>query len=201
MRSTSRLCSSFIKTLGWVLFCSLLVLGLDCYVVSQFYDGFSPQSNNLGVATAVLSLVFISPILASGMLGKNGPLTMVAVDLGVVFFIMILWLTTGAYTASQYACSGFDDLYGCGPSDITGSAKAAGAFAFLAFFALLPYWGALLACSILAAQRGDSRIWTTSIPETDFAGVYPQHPKETHTPKQYGQAHPPVTQYTGGSNV
>ena len=31
--------------------------------------------------------------LAFGMLGKNGSLTMVAVDLGVVFFIMILCLS------------------------------------------------------------------------------------------------------------
>jgi len=191
---------------SWVLFCSILVLGLDGYVVSQFFGGFSPESNNLGIATAVLSLVFIGPILAFGILGKNGPLTMVAVDLGVVFFLMILWLATGAYTASQYACSGLDSIFGCGPSDVTGAAKAAAAFAFLAFFALLPYWGALLWFSIQAAQRGDSGIWTTPVPETDFSGApskrYGQELKGTHTPQQQAhQQYPPVTQYTGASNV
>ncbi|KAF8339089.1 uncharacterized protein EI90DRAFT_3118176 [Cantharellus anzutake] len=129
---------------GWVLFCALLGLGLNGYAVSQTSG--VVESSNLGVATSVLTLAFIGTLLAFGILRTDSALTMVSVDLGVVFFLMIMWLSTGAYLASQYSCSipvitdptGLGlrrrGIYGCFGTAVGGASKGAAAFAFLAFF-------------------------------------------------------------------
>jgi len=171
-----------LSVFGVSLLFSIIVLGLDAYVVSKYssnsiYSNSSPPaSNSLGVANAVLTLVSLGPLLATDFLRQGAMVSMVLIDLIVGFILWILWLTAGAYTASQwnFSCTQSDLFYsdtiiGCG------EAKAAAGFAFLIFFALLGYWVTLLVFSIIAMSNGNRNIWTTPINEANFDEKSPQN--------------------------
>ncbi|KAF8339090.1 uncharacterized protein EI90DRAFT_2456883 [Cantharellus anzutake] len=93
-----------------------------------------PASNSLGVAVSVITFATLGPLLGISLARQGAAISMVVVELSVVFVLWVLWLTVGGYTASQW--SGCDSLgLDSAVSTPCGCSRAAAAFGFLSFFA------------------------------------------------------------------
>lgn len=155
---------------------ALIVLGLDGHLVAKLHhtydEGFfkvtinAPAWAKLGVATSVLTLVSLLPMLIIDFLRKGAPTSLVAVELVWLGFLWILWLATAADTANHVDCGGSSD-------PICSQAQAAEAFSWLSWIVMTAYWAILLAFSFIAHSKGNSRIWTGPVTDSDFAGTGP----------------------------
>ncbi|KAF7350580.1 hypothetical protein MSAN_01618000 [Mycena sanguinolenta] len=136
---------------------------------------------SLGIATAVFTLVTVPPMIALEMLRPGGPTSMIIVEISWLAFLSILWLSTGADTASFNAA-----FLGCGnskvdkeihqaedqvgiPHGICSELSALEAFAFLNWIILMGYIGMLLVMSIMAASRKHTNVWTSSVANAPFS--------------------------------
>jgi len=160
---------------------SLIVLGLDGHLVSALSFSIpsesvfgivtpgvsipAPSWTKLGVATAVLTIVSIGPMLVIDFLRKGAPTSWIVVELSWIGFLVILWLATASDTAANTAlCS---SVYVTGNS-LCSEIQAAEAFAFLAWLTSLAYFVILLVFSILAHSAGNSRIWFSSVRDGEW---------------------------------
>jgi len=157
----------------FLLVCTLIVLGVDGHLVSvenknqKTYFGVKVDILDftfakLGVATAVLTLVSVLPMLVIDLLRKGAATSYVVVELAWLGFLWILWLATAADTANRFSTC---------PSQISWCSEyqAAEAFSFLAWMALMAYWIILLVFAIIAVNNGQSQIWFTGVTEADFS--------------------------------
>jgi len=162
-----------IPVFGALIVFSIIVLAVDGNLISKLSSSYSvygstftvsaPSWTKLGVAVAVLTFISLIPLLAIDILRKGAPTSFVCVELGWLGFLWIMWLATAASTASEVNCGGVSGI------PICDEAQAAEAFAFLAWMILMGYWIILLVYTIIAANNGQSGIWTTSVSEADFS--------------------------------
>jgi len=162
-----------IPVFGALIVFSIIVLAVDGNLISKLSSSYSvygstftvsaPSWTKLGVAVAVLTFISLIPLLAIDILRKGAPTSFVWVELGWLGFLWIMWLATAASTASEVNCGGVSGI------PICDEAQAAEAFAFLAWMILMGYWIILLVYTIIAANNGQSGIWTTSVSEADFS--------------------------------
>ncbi|KAJ8482760.1 hypothetical protein ONZ51_g5146 [Trametes cubensis] len=162
--------------LGWGLFCSLLLLGLGAHALSVLVNSNvpTPAWAGLAVATAVLSLVTLPPMLVIDLLRTGAFSSMIVVELAWLSFIGLLCLATGGAAAENAA----DFWVTCGTwspasaRSVCSETSAAAAFGFLGWLALWGYTISLLVLLILHANRGHY-VWRMSVKEAGFENGIP----------------------------
>jgi len=135
---------------------SIIVLGLGANLVF-----------GLAIATAVLTLLSVIPVLTIDFFRKGVFTSWTAVELAWLGLIWILWLATGADAASiaslcNNTCfdDGFGDTYCYGYSgSFCGQIRAVAAFGFINFFITLAIWIWTLVIAVRAHNSGDHHIW------------------------------------------
>jgi hypothetical protein len=164
---------------------SLIILGLDGHLISTLRrshevcvdglfcgtaKGSIPSFAGLGVATAILILVSIIPIIIINILRKGAITSFVTVELGQFFFLWIMRIATFSDTAGNTSCnSSFTD--GDSLCSQTQAVEAFSFLAFLAWFILFAYWILLLVFSLLAYSKDNTKIWLASTCDVDFSGA------------------------------
>lgn len=185
---------------------SLIVLGINAHLIAKLHFNFdefgihysisAPGWTKLGLATAVLTLVSLLPMLVIDFIRKGAPTSLVVVELGWLGFLWIMWLATAADTANNVNCGGVTD------NGICSEAQASEAFAFLAWLLLMAYWVLLLVYAIMAHTKGNNNVWMGSTTDQDFsaggshsgAGIAPPHPglaQQQMTTGGTGATYPP----------
>ena len=189
-----------VAALGSVALFSLIVLGVAAHVtnLTTYNFGFYFTFAALSIATAVLSLLSLPVMIIVDKMRKGAFTSMIAVELGWLSFLWILWLSSAA-TASQ-ASSGFNRgcRYRSGLISTTcREFRAIQAFNYLNWIILFGYTGALLAFAIGAANRGIAA-WTASVKavESGEVSAIPQV-----TPQPTGPAVVPQMQQPLGTGV
>ncbi|KAG5649334.1 hypothetical protein H0H81_004560 [Sphagnurus paluster] len=170
--------------LGTVLVFSLVVLGLCAYITSgSTEDGFYFTFAALGIATSVLSLVSLPVMIVVDNMRKGAFTSLIAVELGWLGFLWIMWLATAGSTsdlANAVRCSASirRNLTGC---QIISAIQA---FSHLSWLILIAYFIALLSFSIMAANRGNP-VWLQSVKDANFDA--PAAPAAAPAPEQTQQ--------------
>ncbi|EJU04661.1 hypothetical protein DACRYDRAFT_93134 [Dacryopinax primogenitus] len=141
---------------------SLVVLGLAGHIVY-----------GLGIATAVLTLVVIIPVLVIDHLRRGTFFVWTAVELGWLFVLWVLWIATGGDGASAASlCNGLSSYDYLGYTYYVGLAEgychelqAATAFAFLNWIMMFGMFIYILVMAVRAQQAGYPGIWQDSLME------------------------------------
>ncbi|KAJ7073101.1 hypothetical protein C8F01DRAFT_1225840 [Mycena amicta] len=163
----------------------------------------------LAIASGVLTLVSVVPMIVLEFLRPGGPTSMIFVEILVLGFLSILWLATGAQTANVLQAL---DAFGFGSfcdssfgddtlSSICGETRGIAAFGFLNWLLLWAYILTLIVFSVQAAQRKHTGVWTSSVANAPFGESAPAE-KES-VPQSYnpyaGGAQTQEYQTTGGT--
>jgi len=168
-----------VPVFGAMILFSLIVLAIDGHLISKLSYSFSdfgysysisaPSWTKLGVAVSLLTFASCIPMLVIDFMRQGAPTSMIAVELGSLGFLWIMWLATAADTASNVQCSTV--VAGVVGNSICSEAQAAEAFSFLAWFTLMGYWGLLLVSAIIAMNNGNSGVWMSSVSTANFSGA------------------------------
>lgn len=152
---------------------SLIVLGIDAHFVDEERKAWAdfgsylfgyllpPTFDDLGVATSVLTLISIVPMLIIEFLRQGAVTSWVIIELAWLGFLCVMWLATAADTANYGSCTN--------SSPACSQFQTVEAFSFLAWLLLGGYWMVLLVCTIVAFSNGQTRIWITAVTDADFA--------------------------------
>ncbi|TEB29412.1 hypothetical protein FA13DRAFT_1863588 [Coprinellus micaceus] len=103
---------------------SIIALGLSAHLV-HISSNFTPDWAGLGLATSILTLIALPTLFFVGVKRRGAIAAFVAVELVVVVILWVLWLATGADTASSLPGLGFCRVSVCSEM------RALEAFAFL----------------------------------------------------------------------
>jgi len=210
---------------GVVLVFSVIALGLNAYWLSLgMYNytslfSYTPRQdfNAMGVAVSVISMVTIVPMLVVSLLRKGAITSWVAVELGWVGFLWVLWIASAGLSTSSYiyrgdcsAWSGYYDYYFeiyYPTPELEGFCRQYGAmqaFAWLNFLILFGYFILLLALSILSYTKGNKNVFLTDCTTLSFNGAPGQQQHQQYpggmagTPMQMRPdsfaGYPPMTQ-------
>ncbi|KAF5352147.1 hypothetical protein D9758_009249 [Tetrapyrgos nigripes] len=165
---------------GTTILFSIIVLGLSAHITSKTKEELDTvvAAEGLAIATAAITLVSVPAMLIIDMIRRGAVSSLVVAELAGLGLLWVLWLATGADSVAEFNA---DFPEGCdvlslefrGPGvrevqDLCRELQAVSAFGFLNWLMLVGYWSVLLVCSIVAANRGESRIWFTPVGETDF---------------------------------
>ncbi|KAF9004794.1 hypothetical protein BDQ17DRAFT_1171965, partial [Cyathus striatus] len=166
-------------TKGTVSVFSLIVMAMCAHLISftisldNIYFNFSA----LGLATALLTMLTVPAMIIVDMSRKGAFTSMIAVELGWIGFLWVMWLATAALTADNNITGG-----SCGRQLFSAFVTACGeinaieAFAFLNWLALVGYFALLLAYSIVANNNGNEGVWMSSVKYTDFGAAATNQP-------------------------
>jgi hypothetical protein len=186
-----------VAVFGWVLFCSLLVLCFSANTVNEFtstiadLNSFVPDYVALALAVAVITIVIVVPMFVIDFLRKGAMTSWIMVELGVTGFLWILWVAAagsaadvgiGKFSCTAPAIPDFSDLpdlsdFGLKKrsfislsfgESLCQQQQAMMAFEWLAWLALIGYFGTLLVFTLIAANRGNSGVWKSSVRDTTF---------------------------------
>ncbi|KAF8309160.1 hypothetical protein DL93DRAFT_2231139 [Clavulina sp. PMI_390] len=160
---------------GVALLFSLIVLGIDAdydHKYSKIHQidllGFpigdylpSPSFPKVGIATAVLTMVSLGPMLVIDLIRKGSVTSFIAVELGSIGFLWVMWLATAGDTAAYGSCPS-------SAGSICSEFQAAEAFSFLTWLILMAYWILLLTFSIMAHMSGNHDVWMSAVSDVSF---------------------------------
>ncbi|OBZ78967.1 hypothetical protein A0H81_00689 [Grifola frondosa] len=168
-------------TLSWTIFCAVIILGLSADVTSVGNNNFSGYFTYgaLGIATALLALLTVPPMLVIDLLRTGAFTSMIAVELSWLGFLWIMFLATGGSAADSAAnfwgsCSFWSTIGLSASANACRETSGIAAFGFLAWIVLLGYFVALLTMSIIHATRGH-HVWTVSLKQANF-DAFPDPP-------------------------
>lgn len=153
--------------LGVVTLFAVIVLPLAAHIThlttnvrfGSFYYDFAA----LGIAVSLLTLFTFPAMLFISFKRKGAVTSFIAVEVGWLSLMWILWLAVGASVADIP----FINSYRGGA---TSEAQAIEAFGFLSWLLLMAYSVTLLVFAILAHNKGRSEVWTSGVREFDFTG-------------------------------
>ncbi|KAF8523568.1 hypothetical protein JB92DRAFT_2827294 [Gautieria morchelliformis] len=186
---------------GALLLFSLIVLGLSGSLISTIPSGFIvPDFLGLSLAVAVITMVIVSASIVIDFFRKGAITSMVAVEIGWSFFLLVLWVAAaGDTTAVRAGLSCSTITVGFEVFDLTGTAKtqcqeaqALIAFCWFNFLIMLAWHVSLIALAVAAYTRGNTSVWTGPVTGTDFFVVV----AKPQSQMAYGGT-PPQQQYTG----
>ncbi|EIN10222.1 hypothetical protein PUNSTDRAFT_119274 [Punctularia strigosozonata HHB-11173 SS5] len=185
-------------TLGASAVFAIIVLGLCAHIlnVTLSFTGLYFVFAALGVATALLTVITVVPMLIIEVLRKGAFTSFVVVEAVWLSILWILWLATGAETAntsslvgfSQGSCSDWD------PIDARACREFAGveAFSFLSWILLMAYTITIVVEGFLLASRG--KTWTASVAELGvLASTAPTTTAAENTTTTYPMQQQPQT--------
>jgi len=189
---------------GLVSFFSIIVLGLGAHIVSVLAPAAAPfDFAGLGIAVSLLTLISLIPMLVLSFLDKVLWVNMVAVEIGWLGLLWVLWLATAALTNNDLAefvfgvCDFADNTLGCG--EVLGFQ----ALSWLNWVLLFKYTIVLIALTVFQHLRGN-QVWMAPVYQVNFfappagapgvvyeqkPGQYPQQPQQY--PPQQPQQYPP----------
>ncbi|KAF8530205.1 hypothetical protein BU17DRAFT_78819 [Hysterangium stoloniferum] len=194
--------------LGALLLCSLINLGLSGHLVGVVAGFAVPDYLGLALAISVITMVIVVPAVVIDFFRKGAFTSMVAVELGWSFVLMILWIASaGASTAAQagvncnFVVNPFAGESFGSANEVCHEAQAIIAFGWLGFFLLLAWVVLLMFLTITSHTRGNTGVWTQPVTGTDF---FAQKEGMGQLQSQYGGvpqnaygAPPMQQQYTG----
>jgi hypothetical protein len=136
---------------------ALAVLGLSAYALQVIGSqaALFITYPSLGVATAVLHLASVLPMVIIALLRDGAFTSKLAVEVALLSFLWIMWLATGAQTAAVLGGVFCVDAF-------CGATQAIAAFSFLLCAMLLGYVIALVCFAVRAGQAGHN-IWMTDV--------------------------------------
>jgi len=208
---------------GVVCVLSLINFALGCHLTSVFYANgvsyyyyaaryyaFGP----LAIVTGLLTLLTL-PVMYWLSVSRKGAFTSyVVVEVAWCWFLWIMWIATAGSTVWVNAASG----------GLASEVQALEAFAFLNWLALMFYTFTLFVVAIMAHNKGNSGVWTSSVREFDFNSAVnqsaipavapqgtggpqmaqqpyypPQQPMQQQQPLAPQAGYAPQAAYTGGS--
>lgn len=145
---------------------SIFILGIDAHIASVLSQaGITSSGNAVSLAIAILTLLILPPILAISIMRKGHVANMIAVELGVMSILWILWIAASAMTTNQllFYCDFIvnDTVLNCSEP------LAVQAFAWLNWVIITKYILILLILAILQHVRGNP-IWTRPITNVDL---------------------------------
>ncbi|KAF9649613.1 hypothetical protein BDM02DRAFT_3186113 [Thelephora ganbajun] len=149
--------------LGLTNFLALVVLGLSAYTLNAVVDsiGVYFTYSALGVATAVLHLIYVTATVIVDRLRVGAFTSKLSVQVGFLSFLSIMWLATGAETAATTVI-----FIGCNEG-VCGATRAIAAFGFFNWAILLGYVILLIALGVRAGQAGHN-VWMTDVKEIQW---------------------------------
>jgi len=151
--------------LGIVVVFSVIVMALAAALINTTEaEGFYFIFSALALAISLLSLLTICPMLVLDHIRTGFATSRIIVELIVLSVLSILWLGTAADTAS-YNSFAVD----CSSDNSCGEIQAIEAFSFLNWIILMGYCITLLVFSVIHGRRGNSRVWHSSVKETNFS--------------------------------
>ncbi|KAK0490533.1 hypothetical protein IW261DRAFT_1546945 [Armillaria novae-zelandiae] len=177
---------------------SIIVLGLSAhitYLTTTYYGAYFTFAA-MSIATACLTLLTLPVMIAIDMTRKGAFTSMVVVELSWLGVLWVLWLTSAALAADATSNT---FVSGCGyVNDLINQAckefNAVEAFGFLNWLILMGYTITLVVFAIIAANRGNSAVWTSSTTTTDFFAKGAYSGASTVAPEKV-TAQPSVVQY------
>ncbi|KAK0467847.1 uncharacterized protein EV420DRAFT_1501589 [Desarmillaria tabescens] len=151
---------------------SVIILGLSAhitYLTTTVYGAYFTFAA-MSIATACLTILTLPVMIAIDITRKGAFTSMVVVELSWLGVLWVLWLTSAALTADANTKT---FVSGCGyiNTEIDQACKefnAIEAFGFLNWLILLGYTITLIVFAIIAANRGNNGVWTSSSTATDF---------------------------------
>jgi hypothetical protein len=172
---------------------SVIVLALSAHVTSlteqadiPFYLTFAA----MGIATALLTIFTLPVFLIIDNVRRGAVTSMIISEIVVLSILWILWLSTAGLAANAFEifCT-FSTSSGC--QEI----QAVEAFSFLTWLGLMAYAFVLLTFTFIAAGRGHSSVWTSSVKDTNFFAPSVQQQQQ---PMATGGMIPQMQMPTGG---
>ncbi|THH14874.1 hypothetical protein EW146_g5524 [Bondarzewia mesenterica] len=149
-----------------------IVLGLAADLISsteEFYGSYYIFSA-LAVATAVLTMITLIPMLIIDAFRGGAFTSLVVVEVSWFSILWILWLSTGAYAADTdglvfigSSCNFVNPTISLG----CGEFKAIMAFSFLSWIILMAYTVTLTVFAFIGQNRGNA-VWKTTVRDASF---------------------------------
>ncbi|KAL0953221.1 hypothetical protein HGRIS_004474 [Hohenbuehelia grisea] len=151
---------------GLVLLFALVVLGLDGHITNLTTSrGSSFAFEGLGIATACFTLLTLPVMLVIGLLRTGAFSSMVAVEIGWLSILWVLWLATAALSISEVnnsfigGCSAYLSFF----RTICNQLSAVAGLAFVNWLLLMAYTITLAVLAILSNGQGHPNVWTTDV--------------------------------------
>jgi len=179
-------------------------------------DSFVAPYAALAIATGVLTLVTLVPMIVLEKIRPGGPTSMIIVEVAWLSILSVLWLATGSESAVYLeAVSDFgfgfggicdtgdsspDDLFGSPDSTIAagcGETRAIAAFGFLNWLLLMFYVILILILGVMASSRKQAGVWTSSVANIQ-SGAGPAEKGPGPIPHSYA-SYPPVESHNTGT--
>jgi len=177
---------------------AIVLAGLITNYTDTFLGGFFSFAA-LAIATGLLTLLTLPTMLIISRIRKGAFTSMIAVEIGWIWFLWIMWLAVGASTAS----TGILFIDRCGDYARFGSlveaacneTSALTAFGFLSWIFLMFYHITLVTLTFRQHLRGYTGVWTSDVTETDFDATGVNNTQVIYDSKAsptYPMQYPPV---------
>ncbi|KAF8584537.1 hypothetical protein K439DRAFT_1660708 [Ramaria rubella] len=160
--------------LGGLLACSIKILGLSGSILNALgptsITGLLAVYAQLALAVAVISLVVVVPSIIIDFFRVGSFVSMVVVELSWSFILMILWIAAAGQATNEFSgvdCSDIPSIYSTLLSYCRQS-QALEAFVWIGFLILLSWLTTLVSLAATAHNRGNTRVWMSSVTGTDF---------------------------------
>ncbi|KAF9028333.1 hypothetical protein BDZ89DRAFT_1133654 [Hymenopellis radicata] len=145
---------------------SVIILGLSGHLIYFTTTSFNVYFtySAMAIATAVLTIMTAPVMLVIDMLRKGAFTSMVMVEMGWLGILWVLWLTSAGLAANANNLTFISNCDYRFP-ELSGACKegmAIEAFSFLSWLILMGYWGTLLVFSLIAINRGNLTVWSSS---------------------------------------
>jgi len=190
-----------VALLSVVVLFSVVILALAAHLTSttesESIIGYYFPFAALAIGISLITILTVTPTLVFDH--KGFFTSKIIVELPVLSVLGILWLTTGADTATLgsfvFGCA-FDGPCHEGP---TAEAQAIEAFSFLNWLMLMGYCITLIVLSVIAGNRGHT-VWKSSVRETNFFAPGPSVAQPEVHKTEYSPYTAPAQGYQGAGN-
>jgi hypothetical protein len=174
--------------LGVLLFTSIILLGVSASLVNAS-GGFFPGAN-FALATSILTLISLGPILVIDFLRAGAVTSFIFVELIWAGFLGILWLAVASDWGSFFGAINCDAFFVGVDSSICHQEQTVEAFAWINWLICWGWMGVVLVLSIISHSRGNNRVWFSPVGEGNFmgkgSGPATQYPQTYQTQPQAG---------------
>jgi hypothetical protein len=178
---------------------AVIVLALSAHLIwfteTQFVYAFYTNYSAMGIATGLLTIGTLPVLLIIDANRKGAVTSMILTEMIILSILWILWLSTASLATGDFTAVANCDLIGdAGYATACHEAQAIEAFSFLNWLMLMAYAFVVLVFSFIAAARGHSTVWTSSVKTTNFFAPSVQAQQQPMAPGMVPQMGMPVQQ-------
>lgn len=156
----------------WVLFCAVVVLGLDARLIKRLAGRAVAPVYGFTLAAVCITLLTLLPLIVFGHTRPAHTVLQLRLVLGLLFVLWVFWLAFAA--GDTDSLSGFLSLCGnfrfalLATDSLCSGARALIAFAWIGWVSLTALFFGLLAYTIVEHNKGHRHVWSTSAYEYPF---------------------------------